>query len=905
MALETGTRIGVYQVTGKLGEGGMGEVYRAHDTTLDRDVALKVLSEAFTTDPDRLARFQREAKVLASLNHPNIGGIHGLESAGETQALVLELIEGPTLADRIAEGPVPVDEALAIATQIAEALEAAHERGIVHRDLKPANVKLRPDGTVKVLDFGLAKAVTADGGVSGGSGAPTMSITGATQMGMVVGTAAYMAPEQARGKPVDQRADVWAFGVVLLEMLTGQRVFQGDDVSLTLAKVLEGEPKWDILPESVPPRVAKLLRRCLEKNPKQRMHAVGDVRLALEGAFETTAASEPSVVSGTARSLPVWQQPLGVVAVAVLAMAVTGAAVWTVVDREGLAQISRLLVLLEPGDVFTNTGRRAIGISPDGRYVAYQANLQIYLRAMDQMEASPVRGTGGNANSAGRSPTFSPDSEWIAFFHEGQIKKVAVTGGSPVALGDITSPWGLSWSPDGEHILIGQGPDGIVQVPATGGPVEVVVDVETGEQAQSPQLLPNGEWVVFTLRSDVAASWDEAQIVAQSLGTGERRTLINGGTDARYVPSGHLVYAQANTLLALPFDAAAVEVTPGPVPLVDDVGVSPGQTGSAHFSVSDIGTLVYVPNSRLGATTNVSGIPNTTFVWVDRSGNESAATMDSRPHQTPALSPDGGRLAFTDASGEADIWIYDFVRQTNQRLTFESGFETTPSWSPDGQRVAYYLQGVGVMWTNADGTGQPELLLESAGITVPATFVPDGSGLLINQGINDVALLSLADTSTLTVLLETEFIEGTLRLSPDGEWLAYHSDESGVDQVFVRPFPDVDAGLWQVSRGGGRFPVWSPDGDELFYVGGGGQLVATPVQTNPTFTPGIEQGLFEASQYFFGFRNGVQVAADGERFLMMKPQELATVDDGGPGARAQINVIQNWFQELEQRVPIP
>ena len=533
-------------------------MYRARDTKLDRDVALKVLPQAFTDDPDRLARFEREAKVLASLNHPNIGHIYGLEETEGQKALVLELVEGPTLADRIKQGPIPVDEALPIAKQIAEALEAAHEQGVIHRDLKPANIKVRDDGMVKVLDFGLAKAFEPEAGSVSASMSPTISLTAAaTQMGMVIGTAAYMAPEQAGGKVADRRADVWAFGVVLYEMLTGTRPFAGDDVSKTLAHVIAIDPDWNTLPKDVPPVLGTFLRGCLEKNPKQRVQAIGDVRLAIEGAFETPAISAPGPVP--AAQLQIWQRPVPLALAALALLAIGGFGVWSLTRPIAAppAQLARFVIPLAADQSFSNAGRRQVTLSPDGDYVVYNANGRLWLRPIDQLEATAIPGTVG-----GRPPFFSPDGQWLGFWAGGELKRVATSGGAPVTLCAAELPWGASWCTD-DMILYGQGPNGIWRVPGTGGTPEQVIAVEEGEQAHGPQMLLGGEWVLFTFLA-ASASWDEAQIVVQSLVTNERIVLIEGGRDARYLPTGHLVYALNEVLLAVPFDLDGQRVTGGP-----------------------------------------------------------------------------------------------------------------------------------------------------------------------------------------------------------------------------------------------------------------------------------------------------------------------------------------------------
>ena len=605
MPLQPGTTLGVYQVSAKIGEGGMGEVYRARDTKLDRDVALKVLPEAFTSDPDRLARFEREAKVLASLNHPNIGSIYGLEEAEGVRALVLELVEGPTLADRIKQGPIPIDEALPIAKQIAEALEAAHEQGVIHRDLKPANVKVKDDGTVKVLDFGLAKAFQADASDPSLSASPTISLTAAaTQMGMVIGTAAYMAPEQASGKTVDKRADVWAFGAVLFEMLTGQKPFTGEDVSETLATVIKTDPEWDTLPPDTPARLRQLIRACLAKKPRQRVHDVADVRLAMEGAFETTVSApiEPAVVP----TLPVWQRPVSITVAVLASVAVGGVAVWTL-TRPAPPRMARFPIPLAADQTFTFTGRTLVAVSPDGSQVVYAANNSLWLRPVDQLQAVQVPGTEEEA----RGPFFSADGQSIGFWADNQLKKVSVSGGAPVTLADVrANPRGASWGAD-DMIVYGQ-PDGIWQVPGASGTPERLIQVDEGERIHGPQMLPGGEWVLFTMRP-AGQSWDEAQIVVQSVTTRERTVLI-AGRDGRYLPTGHLVYSLNSVLFAVPFDVGSRQVTGGPVPLVEGVREA-ASTGAAQFSVSTTGSLVYIPGSGRGTTV-------VTLTWVSRDGIE-------------------------------------------------------------------------------------------------------------------------------------------------------------------------------------------------------------------------------------------------------------------------------------------
>ena len=647
MPLTVGSQLGHYDVTALIGEGGMGQVYQATDTKLNRQVALKILPEAFAGDPDRLARFQREAQVLASLNHPGIAAIYGLEESDDTRALVLELVEGPTLADRIAQGPIPLDEALPIAKQIAEALEAAHEQGVIHRDLKPANIKVREDGTVKVLDFGLAKAFQPDASDASQSMSPTISLTAAaTQMGMVIGTAAYMAPEQAKGLPVDKRADIWAFGAVLFEMLTGKKLFDAGDVSEMLASVLVKDPDISSMGTHVPANIRSVVRRCLVKDPKQRLRDIGDVRLAMEGTFETTVGAPSDAI--VASPVAVWQRPVPLLLAGLVVAAISGLAVWSL-SRPAPLRVARFPIPLAADQIFTFNGRPLVAISPDGSQVVYAANQSLWLRPVDELQATQVPGTEAEA----RGPFFSADGQSIGFWATGQLKKVAVSGGAPVTLTDVPdNPTGASWGVD-DMILYGQ-PEGIMQVPGASGTPTLLIPANDGEVMHGPQMLPGGEWVLYTVVED-QSSWDEAEIVAQSVTTGERKVLIDGGRDGRYVATGHLVYLLDNVLFAAPFDVGSRELTGGQVPLVEGVreavGGGPRGGGAAQFSVSANGSLVYVPGSAGGANIVM-------LTWVDRDGNEDMIPAPPRAYQHPRVSPDGTRVAVDITDGEnRDIWI--------------------------------------------------------------------------------------------------------------------------------------------------------------------------------------------------------------------------------------------------------
>ena len=866
-------------------------------------MALKILPEAFATDPERLARFQREAQVLASLNHPNIAQIHGLEESGDTRALVLELVEGPTLADRIAQGPIPLDEVLPIAKQIAEALEAAHEQGVIHRDLKPANIKVREDGTVKVLDFGLAKALdtTPEGDPSQ---SPTLTAA-ATQMGVIMGTAAYMSPEQAKGRTVDKRGDVWAFGAVLYEMLTGQRAFAGSDVSDVLASVLAREPDWARLPTSLSPVLGTYVRRCLQKDPKQRIGDMQDVRLAMEGAFETTAGppSEPIVVHAAQSKLPL-------VAAVVLSAVVAGVAVWTLKPAALPATaVNRFSHALTADETITDPDRQVVAFSPDGSSLVYAANEQLYLRRMSALESNPIPGTDEEAEG----PFFSPDGQWVAYFSiaDLQLKKIALSGGASVTICD--SPdylnFGASWGED-DTIVFGR-PEGVFRVSANGGTPELIVEAEADEQVYGPQVLPSGGWVLFTTTTVAGATrWEEAQIVVQSVSSGERRVLVDGGSDARYLPTGHLVYAIADVLYGVAFDIDGLQTAGGPVSLVEGiaraVADAGGNTAAANYGVSVGGSLVYL--------TSEAAIAARQLVWVDRDGNEELVAADPRPYNSVRLSPDGRRVVTSVGDpANTDVVVYDLVRDTPTRLTFDPAADTDPIWTPDGERVVFASARDGspnLFVKAADGTGEVERLTTSENRQWPSSFSPDGQTLVFGEtrGFPDVGTLSMDSEHRAEMLLQTEFAEPQAEVSSDGRWLAYMSTESGQPEVYVRPFPNVDDGKWQISTAGGFFPMWGPNGDELFYqVGGalfGGTLptmMVVAVATEPTFTQGTAALLF-AGPYrsaATGRARTFDISPDGERFLMIKTGGATSED-----SRPQINVVLNWHQELLERVPV-
>jgi len=891
MAIEPGTCFGPYKIADEIGAGGMGVVYRATDTKLDREVAIKVLPESMASDAERIARFDREAKMLAALNHPNIAQIHGLEESDGTTALIMELVEGPTLADRIEQGAIPSDEALGIAMQIAEALEAAHGQNIVHRDLKPANIKLRPDGTVKVLDFGIAKALEPEN-LTSGQQSPILT-TPATQVGVILGTAAYMSPEQARGKLVDERADIWAFGCVLYEMLTGQPVFGGEDVTITLARVVDRDTDLDSLPATTSAAVRHTIRLCLQKNPKERVADIRDVRLALRGAFE--AGVQQTADTGVAEQ-PLWGRPLPVAAAAVLVTGlVVGFGVWVGMQPEP-PLVNRFDYELPEGQPFRQSNRHVIALSPDGRHFVYDSQDGLVLRPMGELEARLIPGTALDTFS----PFFSPDGQSVAYynFSQGQLERIAISGGAPVVITEMGEPYGTSWEADGT-ILIGQG-DGIYRVSATVGGLELIIPAEEGTLIYGPELLPDGDSVLFSVTTLVTGTWDLAQIVAQSLSTGERTVLVAGGSDAHYLPTGHLIYAFEDGLFAVAFDPDSLTASGGAVPLVQDVRRLPtGPTGTANYGVSENGTMVYVAGG-------VSALART-LVWVDREGREELIDVPPRTYAKPRISPDGTKLALDVRDQELDIWTWDLARETLTRLTFDPGQDESPVWSSDGRRIAYSSSGGGnvaadtiLFWQAADGTGSAELLAESSGQSFPTSFLPDATGFLVYGTVtagngDDIAIFRFEGEDGATPLLETTFEESYPAVSRDGRWLVYVSDESGSNEIYVRPFPDIDAGRWQVSTGGGTQPLWARNGRELFYRNGEA-VIAASIQTDPSFRAGNPEMMFEGNYLMSQGGPNYDVSPEDDRFLMIKAVE-------NPSATLQVIIVENWFTELERLVP--
>jgi serine/threonine-protein kinase len=886
-----GRRLGVYQVTAFLGAGGMGEVYRARDTTLGREVAIKVLPAA-SLDAAWLDRLRREARVMAGLNHPNIAAIYGVEHADGVHGVVLELVDGPTLADRIARGPIRLTEALHIGRQIAEALRTAHNRGIIHRDIKPANIKITRDGIVKVLDFGLAKAVAPDAANADAMELPTVTIS-RTAEGLIVGTPAYMSPEQARGQRVDKRTDIWSFGCVLYEMLAGHAAFRGETMSDTIACVLGREPDWSALPHAVPSAIIRLLRRSLTKDLNRRLADISDARLDLEEELV------PSSSEGHA-SLGGWRLAT-MLGIALL----TGGLVATTVLWRSTApvppRLSRMTIAPPNGERFSAAiADRFLAVAPDGAHFAYliakgpQSN-RLFVRSLDQLEPTELRGPG-----TVRQPFFSPDGAWIGYFDAGaQLKKVATTGGPAVTVCplDGSGPRGATWGTDDTIVFAtSDTASGLWRVPAGGGEPTVITkpNPERGESDHLwPRFIPGREAVLYTIWP-MEGGIANAQVAVVDLRTNTPKVLVRGATDAEYVPTGHLIYGQGGTLRAIGFDLERLEVKGASVPVVPQA-VTNG-SGANAFGVSRDGMLVYLAGSAAAAPTN-------TLVWVDRSGREEPLGVPARAWKSPRLSPDGTQLAANSNDAEFDIWIWDFVRRLLTRLTQHPRADFMPVWAPDGKHVffASYRTGPANLFSQAtDGTSPAEQLTHSPTLQAPTDVTRDGKQLVFfDLTTNDVMALDLDSDHRVQTLVQTPNAERNGTIAPDGRWLAYESNESGPSEIYVRPYPDVNGGRWLVSKGGGSRPRWARDGQELFYVAPPGSLMSVRVTGGKTWSAGDPIKLFEG-RYYYGTPPdlGVQfdVSLDGQRFLMMKPANDV------PEAPSLV-VVQHWLEELKQRVP--
>ncbi len=885
MPLTAGDRLGPYEVLGPIGAGGMGEVYKARDTRLDRTVAVKVLPPHFASDAGFRERFDREARAVAALNHPNICVLHDVgeqPSAASGQAtayLVMEYLEGETLATRLSRGPLPLDQALATATQIADALDKAHRHGIVHRDLKPGNVMLvgKPGGSAppvaKLLDFGLAKLRGGASGVGALSAIPTEAAP-LTAAGAILGTFQYMAPEQIEGQDADPRTDLFAFGVVLYEMLTGRRAFEGRTQASLFGAILKDQPApVTSAHPAAPPALDQLLRACLAKDPEERIQTAHDVLLQLRWIAQGSGQA-PAAVVAVSKVLSRRERRLAVAAALLLLATVALGTLYyqRVTAPEAPRLVSRFTIELDEGQAFTRTGRHVVALSPDGRYLAYVANTRLFLRPIDQAQASAIRGTDVDPIE----PLFSPDGEWIAFNSAGDLKKVPVAGGSPVTLAKVAIPFGSSWSSSG--IFVGLGAAGIVRVPADGGTPETVVQPDKGDAAQfhGPQLLPDGRTLLFTRLKPGSSQWDDGAAVVQPLEGGAARVVFEPGRDFRYVETGHLVFTRGGSLFGVRFDPRAPAVVGGPVPLVESVrdGIS-----AAQYAVSSTGSLAFVGQSSAGLQM---------LVWVDRTGRATPVSAERRSFEDLALAPDASRIAVTLDPLPRSVWIQDVARGTLSRLTLGTGRQD-PIWTADGKRVVFTRADAspGLHWQPADGSGAEERLTSEANDTATSA-TPDGRALVFARS-GDLFLLPLASGDRTPVpLVQSPAAENDGRVSPDGRWLAYSSNETGRSEIYVRPFPG-EGGRWQVSANGGGDPHWNPNGRELFFRSGA-DVLAVDVTLQGVFKAGTPKVLFSGSYVSSGIDMGY--AAKTDRFVL--------IQEGSQTARPTITVVLNWFEELKR-----
>jgi eukaryotic-like serine/threonine-protein kinase len=891
MPLASGTRLGPYEIQSPLGVGGMGEVYRARDTRLDRSVAIKILPSQFSADPVRKQRFEREAKTISSLNHPHICTLHDVGSQDGVDYLVMECVEGETLAKRLEKGPLPLDQVLKFGMQIADALDKAHRSGVIHRDLKPGNIMLTPAGA-KLLDFGLAKPTAPLTSVATLTAAVTQS-SPMTEQGTIVGTFQYMSPEQIEGKELDGRSDIFSLGAVLYETLAGQRAFPGKSQLSVASAILEKEPApISTIKPLTPPALDHAIRRCLAKDPDERWQTARDLALELkwsaEGGSQLTSAPAGAAKGIRAR----WRRALLWGAASLLLAAITGLAVWSLKPSTPLP-VSRTVITLPPGHRLAGLDQPALALSPDGTHLAYVAvqggTQQLYLRAMDSLEARPILGTEGAFG-----PFFSPDSQWLGFFASTKLKKISVSGGAVQTLGDATLAHGESWSNQGTIAFSPATASFLQQVSEAGGPLQPLTRLAAGEVSHRwPEFLPGGKAFLF-VASTSSFNWTNSQVAVQTLGTGERRNLVQGATHPRYATSGHLVYAQAGSLMAVPFDARSLTVTGTAVPVVENVSHSP-TAGSAQYSISTTGSLVYVPG---GVQAN-----QRKMVWVARNGAEQRAALPERSCMFPRISPDGRRVAVGIAEHETQLWLYEFSREALTRFTFEGNVNLNAAWTPDGKRIAFQSSKEGppnIYWQQADGSGGLERLTTSEYAHVPMSWSPDGQLLAfieVNPSTQrDIWILRMSDRKA-QPFLKTRFDESVPRFSPDGRWLAYVSNESGRYEIYVQPYPGP-GGKWQISTEGGTEPAWNPNGQELFYRSGV-KMMAVDIVSQPNFAAGKPRTLFEG-QYELSPATSpnYDVSPDGQRFLMLK-----SAAETGESAPTQINVVLNWFEELKRRVP--
>jgi Tol biopolymer transport system component len=881
----------------------MGEVYRARDLNLGRDVAIKILPETFVADTERVVRFQREAQVLAALHHANIATIFGLEDSGPSKILVMELVEGEPLDARIARGPLSLDDALAVARQIGEALSAAHEKAIIHRDLKPGNVMVRPDGAVKVLDFGLAKRMDLEPAASGLSMSPTISIQ-ATMAGTLLGTTAYMSPEQARGRAVDKRTDVWAFGCVLFEMLTARRTFAGDDVTETIAAIVKSEPDWSALTSQAPPWVETIVRGCLMKDPKQRFADIAVPLYLLTKSVPTPAVPAPA----STVSAPMWRRALPVAAAIVVTAAIVTAGAWFLRPAPRPALVARFPVALSQDQSFSNTGRRVLAVSPDGANVAYVANGRLYLRSLADAEAHVIPGTETQTNGL-TNPAFSPDGRQLAFFAnaDGVLKRISVGGGLATTVCPATNPQGIRWEEEG--LVFAQEGKSILRVSPNGGAPTVLVSNNEGVLS-SPQVLPDGRGVLFSTKKDLE-NWDQGHIVVQTT-DGKQHTVMTGAADGQYLPSGHLVYARAGVLLAVPFDLDRLATSGDPVPVVEgvrrvDIGASRTRgPGFAQFAVSDAGTLVYVPGPVKPAASDGDRV---LAIFDGKDGMERLPVPTSS-YRAPRASPVGGMVAFeSDTEPNPNIFVYNLTgAAAPQQLTF-AGTNRAPVWSPDGQWIAFQSDresDVAIFRQRADGSGAAERLTTPAPGTrhTPLAWSPDGRHILFtrdNDSNYELSILTLSDKTIAPFgdVRSRQLIDGVF--SPDGRWLLYALfEQSNGRHAFVEPFPPTGAKYLVPVESAGH-PMWVAQDHRLIFNTGPQDSQAVRIRTGPgvTFSRPVSfsrKGRIETSAS--NLRN-VDVLPDGRLIGVARKDDAVLLASDSD----RFMVVVNWFTELNERVP--
>jgi serine/threonine-protein kinase len=909
MPLTSGTKLGPYEITGAIGAGGMGEVYRAKDTRLDRTVAIKVLPAHLADTPEAKQRFEQEARAVSALNHPNICTLHDVGSQDGTEFLVMEFLEGETLAARLEKGALTLDQALKIGIEVADGLDKAHRAGIIHRDLKPGNIMLTKTGA-KLLDFGLAKAI-----LPAASGATLTSMAmrttpgtkPLTQQGTIVGTFQYMSPEQVEGKELDARSDLFSFGSVLYEMLTGRAAFQGKSQLSVASAILEKDPEpISTLQPMTPPALDRTVRKCLEKDPEDRWQTARDLLLELKWISESgSQAGVPAPVASHRKN----RERISWAIAAVLALVAIASTIGYVQRAPKPAQLIRLSADLGGDAALSGTGFGANEVlSPDGTRLAFVAigadkTQRLYIRSLDQMQATALSGT---ENS--RNPFFSPDGQWIAFFSGGKLKKVSVQGGAVVTLCDTANDRGGSWGDDGSIVFAAGNRDGLSKISSAGGKPEplTTLNPQAGEVTHRwPQVLPGSKDVIFTDHTS-GGQFDDADIAVYSAVTGKVKSLIHGGSYSHYLPSGHLVYIHNGTLFAVPFDIKHLEVTGQSVPVVEGVASVPG-TGGAQFSFSDTGTLVYLAGSAVSSDVSI--------YWMDAAGKFTPLHEATGDYDNPAISPDGKRLAMDITKGNrTDIWVYEWERDTLTRLTFKGDSNSYAVWTPDGQRIVYASGEKGgvanLWWIRADGGGDAQRLTESKNAQIPWSWSPDGKTLAFyqNNGATSWDIMTMPIEGSQKTgwkpgdpkpFVNTPAVEVSPAFSPDGRWIAFYSNESGSGEVYVRPFPGP-GGKWQISTGGGAFPEWSRNGKELFYRSSDLKIMVVSYTSSGDSFHADKPRLWSPGQLTNRGNNiDFVLHPDGKRFAVLK----AGSGDTAPPPINKVSFIFNFFDELQRKVP--